>query len=70
MPLYFAYGADMDKEGLYKWCKKYGENPVKLANTCVAVLKDYELTFNVCRAWKALKRGRTGDGLIGGAGVT
>ena len=44
--LYFAYGSNMDKPDLDKWCSNHNYPPVKILSTEVAVLKDYELKFN------------------------
>jgi len=46
MPLYFAYGSNMDTGDLHKWCKKHNKNQILLEETRVAILRDYKLTFN------------------------
>jgi len=44
--LYFAYGSNMDKPDLDKWCSIHNYPPVKILSTEVAILRDYELLFN------------------------
>ena len=44
--LYFAYGSNMDKPDLDKWCRNHNYPPVKILSTEVTVLKGYELKFN------------------------
>jgi hypothetical protein len=46
MALYFAYGSNMNQEGLDQWCKCKGENLIRLINTCAARLNNYHLVFN------------------------
>jgi len=43
---YFAYGSNMDKTDLDKWCKKKGYNKIKFLNITPVILKDYKLCFN------------------------
>ena len=44
--LYFAYGSNMDKADLDKWCRNHNYPPVKILSTEVTVLKGYVLKFN------------------------
>jgi len=46
MIYYFAYGSNMDKEDLDKWCQKRGLPKVKFLNTSPAKLNGYKLSFN------------------------
>ena len=43
---YFAYGSNMDKEDLDKWCKDHGYEIIKFLNVIPAKLKGYKLSFN------------------------
>jgi len=47
MIYYFAYGSNMDKEDLDKWCKKKGHPVVEpLSTPSPAKLNGYKLSFN------------------------
>ena len=43
---YFAYGSNMDKEDLDKWCEENGYQKIKFLSVLPAKLKGYKLTFN------------------------
>ena len=43
---YFAYGSNMDKEDLDKWCEEKGHPKIKFLSVLPAKLKGYKLTFN------------------------
>lgn len=43
---YFAYGSNMHKEDLRRWCERGGYSPVTFLSEEVAVLKDWKLIFN------------------------
>jgi len=43
---YFAYGSNMDKDDLDKWCKDKGLPEIKFPSISPAKLKDYKLSFN------------------------
>ncbi len=46
MTYYFAYGSNMDKEDLDKWCENRGLPKVKFLNISPAKLNGYKLSFN------------------------
>ncbi|GAJ14557.1 unnamed protein product, partial [marine sediment metagenome] len=43
---YFAYGSNMDKQDLDKWCRRKGLPVVKFLSVFPAKLRGYKLTFN------------------------
>lgn len=43
---YFAYGSNMNKEDLNKWCLKKGYSKINIMNPKVARLDKYKLDFN------------------------
>ena len=43
---YFAYGSNMDKDDLDKWCKGHGCKIIKFLNVIPSKLKGYRLAFN------------------------
>ncbi len=43
---YFAYGSNMDKDDLDKWCRKKGYTLIEYSNVVPAKLKDVKLAFN------------------------
>jgi len=46
MIYYFAYGSNMDKEDLDKWCEKRGLPKVKFLSISPTKLNGYKLSFN------------------------
>lgn len=46
MPLYFAYGSNMDIDDLSRWCAEKSHPLPVLLNTQPAILKGYRLDFN------------------------
>lgn len=46
MPLYFAYGSNMDSDDFDRWCARNSCEAPKFLNTKPATLKDYKLDFN------------------------
>jgi|GEM_PF-842535 len=46
MVRYFAYGSNMDKDDLDKWCDKKSINRVTFLSVTPAKLKDHKLSFN------------------------
>lgn len=43
---YFAYGSNMDKNDLDKWCKKKSNSKIEFLDIRPAILEDYKLCFN------------------------
>jgi len=43
---YFAYGSNMDKEDLNRWCQDRGRPEVTFTDVSPARLKGYKLCFN------------------------
>ena len=46
MVFYFAYGSNMDKDDLDKWCKNRGYPLVRCSSVLPVKLSGYKLTFN------------------------
>lgn len=46
MPLYFAYGSNMDSDDLIRWCARNSCEVPKFSDTEPAILKKYKLDFN------------------------
>lgn len=46
MPLYFAYGSNMDSNDFVRWCTRNSCEVPKFSDTEPAILKKYKLDFN------------------------
>lgn len=55
---YFAYGSNMNKDDLERWCKERGYSPIKLISPVKAILPNHKLCFT---HYSSKRRGGVAD---------